>query len=213
MQTATKLRVISGAQSGSQSGSDGNALDREPSDETLIQSIANGDKGAMRALFERHNVAVYRFVLRLTKSSPAAEDIVSEVFLEAWRRADAFEGRSRVSTWLLAIARNKAFTTFRRDPTLPLEDELAAGIADPGDDAETILNHKNRSSLVGKCLAQLPPAQREVIDLVYYHEKSVKDVALIVGIPEGTVKTRMFHARRRTAELLKEAGMHGLWEF
>jgi RNA polymerase sigma-70 factor (ECF subfamily) len=205
MQTATRLRVISGCH--------GKVPDREPSDQTLIQLIANGHKGAMRILFERHNVAVYRFVLRLTKSSSAAEDIVSEVFLEAWRRADGFEGRSRVSTWLLAIARNKAFTTFRRDPTIPLEDELAAGIADPGDDAETVLNRKDRSSIVGRCLAQLPPAQREVIDLVYYHEKSVKDVALIVGIPEGTVKTRMFHARRRTAELLKEAGMHGLWEF
>jgi len=182
----------------------------EPSDEMLIQSIVKRDKYAMKVLFERHNVQVYRFVVRLTGEASLAEDIVSEVFLTAWCQADAFKSRSRVSTWLLAIARNKAYAARRRLPAAQLNDDIAATIVDPGNDPETAMLRSNRSTMMGKCLAELSPAHREIVDLVYYHEKSVKEVAHIVGIPEGTVKTRMFYARRRMKELLMEAGAYDL---
>ena len=186
----------------------------EPSDESLIQLIARRDKRAMEALFERHNLRVYRFVLRLTGNVSLAEDIVSEVFLEVWRRAGAFEGKSRVSTWLLAIARHKAYDARRRHATTtPLDDDMAAAIVDPADNPEVAANRENRDALIRTCLTQLSPAHREVIDLVYYHERSVKEIAQIVGIPEGTVKTRMFHARRRTAELLTAAGVDHSWAY
>jgi RNA polymerase sigma-70 factor, ECF subfamily len=186
----------------------------EPSDESLIQLIARRDKRAMQALFERHNVRVYRFVLRLAGNASLAEDIVSEVFLEAWRRADAFEGKSRVSTWLLAIARHKAYDAHRRHAaTTPLDDDMAAAIIDPADNPEMAANRENRNALIRTCLAQLSPAHREIIDLVYYHERSVKEIAQIAGIPEGTVKTRMFHARRRTAKLLMAVGVDHSWAY
>lgn len=204
MQTATRPPVVVGLHS--------KVRDQEPSDGTLIQSIATGDKRAMQILFARHNILVFRFALRLTGNRSLAEDIVSEVFLEVWRQAGAFMAKSRVSTWLLAIARNKAFSTLKRRP-LQLEDDYAIAIVDPGDNAEAALNRSNSTAIVGRCLAQLSPAHREVIDLVYYHERSVREVAMIVGIPEGTVKTRMYHARRRTAELLKAAGLRELSEF
>jgi RNA polymerase sigma-70 factor (ECF subfamily) len=184
----------------------------DPSDESLIQLIARRDKRAMQALFERHNVRVYRFVLRLAGNASLAEDIVSEVFLEVWRRAGAFEGKSRVSTWLLAIARHKAYDAHRRHAaTTPLDDDMAEAIIDPADNPEMAANRGNRDALIRTCLAQLSPAHREIIDLVYYHERSVKEIAQIAGIPEGTVKTRMFHARRRTAELLMAAGVDHAW--
>jgi RNA polymerase sigma-70 factor, ECF subfamily len=75
------------------------------SDEVLIGRIAQGDRLAMQVLFARHHVRVYRFVLRLVRNEASAEDLISEVFLDVWRQADRFEGRSTVSTWLLAIAR------------------------------------------------------------------------------------------------------------
>jgi RNA polymerase sigma-70 factor, ECF subfamily len=187
---------------------------QEPSDESLIQLIARRDKRAMQALFERHNVRVYRFILRLAGNASLAEDIVSEVFLEVWRQAGAFEGKSRVSTWLLAIARHKAFDARRRDAaTTPLDDDMAAAMIDPADNPEVAANRENRDALIRTCLARLSPAHREVIDLVYYHERSVKEIAQIARIPEGTVKTRMFHARRRTAELLKAAGVDRSWAY
>jgi RNA polymerase sigma-70 factor, ECF subfamily len=183
----------------------------EPSDESLIQLIVNREKRAMQALFERHNVRVYRFVVRLAGNASLAEDIVSEVFLDVWRRADGFEGKSRVSTWLLAIARHKAHVARRRLAAAPLDNDMAAAIIDPADNPEIATNRKSRNALIRKCLAQLTPAHREIIDLVYYDERSVKEIAQIAGIPEGTVKTRLFHARRRTAELLMEAGVHDPW--
>ena len=84
------------------------------SDVTLIRSIAAGDKQAMQILFARHNVRVFRFLVRFVGDRSAAEDLVSEVFLDVWRHAGTFQGRSQVMTWLLALARNKALSALRR---------------------------------------------------------------------------------------------------
>jgi RNA polymerase sigma-70 factor (ECF subfamily) len=172
----------------------------------LIREIALGNRQAMEVLYSRHNVRVYRFTLRITGNPALAEDIVSEVFLDVWRRADGFKANSQVSTWLLAIARNKALSAFRRRVDQPLEDEKIATIEDPSDDPEVLVQNKERSAIMQKCLSQLSAAQREVIDLVYYHEKKVEEVAQIIGVPASTVKTRMFYARQRMGELLKVAG-------
>ena len=177
------------------------------SDEALINAIATGDRHAMHVLYVRHSVRVYRFVLRLTNDSSLAEDLVSEVFIDVWRRANGFKGKSQVSTWLLAIARNKALSAMRARVDEQLDDEMATAIADPADDAETTVNQRDRSAIVQRCLSQLSPLHREVLDLVYYHEKSLEDVARIVGAPENTVKTRVFYARRRMGHLLKAAGL------
>src|SRR3954449_6232891 len=87
------------------------------SDESLIKRIAGGDKLAMQVLYTRHHVRVFRFVVRLVHDESMAEDLISEVFLDVWRQANRFEGRSQVSTWLLAMARNKALSALRRRST------------------------------------------------------------------------------------------------
>jgi RNA polymerase sigma-70 factor, ECF subfamily len=181
------------------------------SDEVLIRRIAQGDRLAMQVLFARHHVRVYRFVLRLVRNEATAEDLISEVFLDVWRQADRFEGRSAASTWLLAIARFKALSSMRRKPDEELDEETAATIEDSSDDPEISLQKKDKSVVLRGCLEQLSREHREVIDLVYYHEKSVEEVAEIVGIPEATVKTRMFYARKKLSELLKAAGMDRGW--
>jgi RNA polymerase sigma-70 factor (ECF subfamily) len=181
------------------------------SDEVLIARIAGGDRLAMQVLFARHHIRVYRFVLRLVRNESTAEDLISEVFLDVWRQANRFEGRSAVSTWLLAIARFKALSALRRRPEAELDDEKAAAIEDTSDNPEIVVQKKDKSELLRKCLTGLSMEHREIIDLVYYHEKSVEEVAEIVGIPENTVKTRMFYARKKLGELLKAAGVERGW--
>jgi RNA polymerase sigma-70 factor, ECF subfamily len=181
------------------------------SDEVLIGRIANGDRLAMQVLFARHHVRVYRFVLRLTRNEAAAEDLISDVFLDVWRQAGKFEGRSAVSTWLLSIARFKALSVLRRRGEQELNDEIAEAIEDHADDPEVALAKKDKGAALRQCLTKLSAEHREIIDLVYYHEKSVEEVAGIVGIPEATVKTRMFYARKKLSELLKERGIDRGW--
>ena len=181
------------------------------SDEVLIGRIANGDRLAMQVLFARHHVRVYRFVLRLVNNPSVAEDLISDVFLDVWRQASRFEARSAVSTWLLAIARFKALSALRKRPEAELDEETAERIEDTSDTPEIALQKKNKSEVLRECLKSLSPEHREIIDLVYYHEKSVEEVAELVGIPENTVKTRMFYARKRLSELLKAAGVDRGW--
>ena len=181
------------------------------SDEVLISRIANGDRLAMQVLFARHHVRVYRFVLRLVRNEATAEDLISEVFLDVWRQAAKFEGRSAVSSWMLSIARFKALSALRRKPEYELDEETAEAIEDHSDDPEVTLAKKDKGALLREAMSALSVEHREVIDLVYYHEKSVEEVARIVDIPEATVKTRMFYARKKLSELLKERGIDRGW--
>jgi RNA polymerase sigma-70 factor, ECF subfamily len=183
----------------------------ERSDDALIVAIAKGDKLAMKVLFARHNVRVYRFALRVTRDEALAEDVLSEVFLHAWRGAKNFQAKSKVSTWLLAIAHNKAKDAMQRRRHEYLSDEDAAEIEDTADNPEATWGKIELGQLLRTCLSKLPAAQREVLDLVYYHHKSVEEVAQIVGAQASTVKTRMFYARNRLAQMLKEAGVEHAW--
>ena len=181
------------------------SADGAVSDEVLIGRIAAGDQSAMRTLYARHRIPLYRWLLRIVRDQTTAEDLLSDVFLDVWRQAASFKGRASVSTWLLAIARYKALSARRVRVDAQLDERIASSIADPADNPEAALQEKNRSDLLRDCLANLSPEQGEVIDLVYYHGKSVKEVAEIVGVGEATVKTRMFYARRKLASLVAAA--------
>ena len=181
------------------------------SDDVLIARIAQGDRLAMQVLYGRHHVRVFRFGMRLVRDEQLAEDLISEVFLDVWRQAGKFEGRSAVSTWLLAITRFKALSALRRRKDVELDEEAADTIEDSSDNPEVTVQKKDTGSALRKCLNKLSAEHREIVDLVYYHEKSVEEVAGIVGIPENTVKTRLFYARKKLAELLKESGIERGW--
>jgi len=189
------------ARAGSAAASSADAAAETSSDETLIRRIAGGDRLAMRTLFARHRVPLYRWLLRIVRDETLAEDLLSDVFLDVWRQAASYTGRASVSTWLLAIARHKALSARRRRVDAELDAPIASTIADPGDDPEVALQKKNLGELLRNSLASLSPEHGEVIDLVYYHGKSVKEVADIVGVGEAAVKTRMFYARKKLAEL------------
>jgi RNA polymerase sigma-70 factor, ECF subfamily len=179
---------------------------RDHSDEALIEKVAAGNRLAMQVLFARHHVRVYRFVLRMVCNDAIAEDVTSEVFLSVWRQAHRFEARSAVTTWMLAIARYKTLAELRRRTEAPVNQE-SAETSDPADDPEVLFQNKHRGEILRRCLTRLSREHREIIDLVYYHEKSVQEAAQILGIPGNTVKTRMFYARRKLSELLGAQGI------
>ena len=175
------------------------------SDESLISQIASGDKHAIRVLIARHNIRVLRFLLRIVRNEATAEDLLNEVFIDVWRHAGRFESRCQVATWILAIARNTALSSLRQRSDDELDDQL--DIQDPSDDPEAVMQKTRRSALLQDCLRRLSAPHREVIDLVYYHEQSIDEVAKIVGAPSSTVKTRLFYARIHIAELMSKRGV------
>jgi RNA polymerase sigma-70 factor (ECF subfamily) len=176
------------------------------SDEALIGRIAAGDRQAMQALFVRHNVRVFRFVMGKVKDRTVADDLVSEIFLEVWRNAHRFEGRAAVATWLLAIARHKAMSA-QRSRRVHGELDEALAIADPSESPAVAAEIKDRDQILRACLTRLSAGHREILDLVYYQEQPIEAVARIVGIPLNTVKTRLFYARKHLAARLSEAGL------
>jgi RNA polymerase sigma-70 factor (ECF subfamily) len=140
------------------------------SDELLLKSVAEGDKAAMHIMFARHRVRVFRFIQRMVRNAAIADDLVSQVFLDVWRSANRFEGRARVSTWLLSIARLKALSSLRQRTYENIDQDDVVGIVDAGDTPEVALDRKKTNAILRSCIDKLSPAQREIIDLVYYYE-------------------------------------------
>lgn len=180
-------------------------------DRDLITRTAAKDRAAMQVLYARHNVRVFRFLVGRMRNEAIAEEITNEVFLEVWRQAGRYEGRSAVSTWLLAIAHNKAMSQLRKKREDELEDDVAEKIADSGDNPEVSEQKRSKAELMRETINALSDEHREIIDLVYYHEKSVREAAEVIGIPEATVKTRMHYARKQLGELMKNAGIDRGW--
>jgi RNA polymerase sigma-70 factor (ECF subfamily) len=108
---------------------------------------------------------------------------------------------------MLAIARNKAWQAMRRRQTEPLDDTVEDSVEDTSDDPETAVLKKQTGQILRNCLTNLPVAHREIVDLVYYHGKSIEEIVEITGLARNTVKTRMFYARKRLAELLNAHGI------
>ncbi|MBY0610736.1 MAG: sigma-70 family RNA polymerase sigma factor [Beijerinckiaceae bacterium] len=181
------------------------------SDESLLKRIAAGDRMAMQVLFSRHQVRVYRYVLRMVRNEATAEDMISEIFLDVWRQAGQFEGRSSVSTWMLGIARYKALSQIRKRSEAELDEDYAEQIIDDADTPDVDLQKKDKGALIRACLMKLSTDHREMIDLVYYHEKSIEEIAALLQIPANTVKTRMFYARQKLSDVLKQAGIDRGW--
>ena len=162
-------------------------------------------------LVGRHQVRLFRFLMRLVRDEGMAEELSNEVFMEVWRNAARYEGRSQVGTWLLSIARNRAISRLRKRREASWDEDKAAELADDADTPEVTTQKLDKASALKRCLDALSTDHREIVDLVYYQEMSVGEVAQIVGIPENTVKTRLFYARKKLSELLLAAGIDRGW--
>jgi RNA polymerase sigma factor (sigma-70 family) len=162
----------------------------------LLKQIAKRDEAALKTLYDLYYPRLARFLVRIVGNSHDAVEIINDVFLVVWNQAADFRGESTFSTWLLAIAyRNGARLLARRKPTLHLEDVT---LGDPtGDHAHTTAVWHD----LQRALSIISPDQRAVVELTYFFGYSYSEIGEIVGCPENTVKTRMFHARRKLRAL------------
>jgi len=181
--------------------------DVDVSDEMLLKNVAEGDKAAMHIIFARHRKRVFQFIRSLVRNPAIVDDLVNQVFLDVWRSANRFEGRARVSSWLLSIARFKAINARRERTHEDIDQDDALGIIDDKDTPDVALDRKETEGLLRACIDELSPAHREIIDLYYYRENSTAEVSKIIGIPQATVKGRIFYARKQLARILVAAGL------
>jgi RNA polymerase sigma-70 factor (ECF subfamily) len=181
------------------------------SDEALLARIRQRDSGALRALFQRYHGRVFHFVMRRLRDPGLAEEVVADVFFEVWRSIDHFQGASRPSTWLFGIAHFKATSAHRdrsrlkRAAVVPTKVESLHRVAD-GADPGARLMARQELQLVRRALADMPGDQREVLELAVIEGLPYEAIAQRLGVPEGTVKTRVSRARARLRRGLEQLG-------
>jgi RNA polymerase sigma-70 factor (ECF subfamily) len=183
----------------------------EAPDDQLMEGVRRGDGRAVAALYDRYSGLIFALGLRMLGDREAAEELVQEVFLRAWRQSGTYQPQlGRLSSWLIGIARNLAVDELRRRGARPQKadgesDEQFAQIASPaGDDPAEQLVASSRRREVRLALDALPPAQRQVMELAYYGGLTQTEIAAQLGDPLGTVKTRMRLATQKLRDLLRD---------
>ena len=170
-------------------------------DRALLKRIASGDKGAMKRLYERHHAGLVAFVESRLRDSMEAFDVVQDTFLEVWRSAGRHEGRSSVKTWIFSIARNKTIDRFRKaGREVPLEEDF-----DPPDiapNAEAVIEAASDADQVRACIEKLSAAHGRAVKLAFYEDLGYAEIAELEQVPEGTIKTRIHHAKKLLMQCL-----------
>lgn len=179
----------------------------EASERRWLQAAARGDRSAFEALYERFERPVYRYIVGLLGNADAAQDVLADTMLDVWRCAARYGGVSRPSTWIFAIAHHKAIDCGRRrkTPTLAL-DELAR-VPDPSEPPDDIALRGFEAHEVALALGELRADHRAVIELAFGHGYGYREIAAIVGAPAGTIKSRVFHARKHLQAILERRGV------
>jgi len=171
-----------------------------PPDAELLERVAHGDTGAFESLFRRYRPRLRRYLGLRTRHAELLDEMVNDTMLVVWRRAGSFNLRSRASTWIIGIALRIGL---KASHVRSVPDELASeATADCGDVSERHVAQIELRARLSDALRSLSPEQRVVIDLAYFKGLSCREIAQVVGCPVDTVKTRMFHARRRLKVLL-----------
>jgi RNA polymerase sigma-70 factor (ECF subfamily) len=179
-------------------------------DGQLVQLVAEKDADALKVLYERYGKVAYSLARRILTDEVLAQDVVQEVFLSLWRNAQRFDaGRGTLATYLLSMTHHRAVDVVRREENLRrrrTSDEVLEFQPDPNPGVEAEAEAAERRSEVRAALAQLPSAQREALALAYFGGYTQREVATLVGVPLGTVKTRMAAGMRKLKQALRETG-------
>lgn len=179
---------------------------RPGDDSELLEAVARGSETALTQFYRLYHARIYSFIVRRLHNGADAADVLNEVMMEVWRHAAAFQGRSQVLTWVLGIARHKIVDYLRRRSShVELEDGMEDNLEDECDGAPEILALKQDASLLRYCVEKLSSSHREVVHLAFFQELSYTEIATILACPEGTVKTRMFHAKQKLKDCLLRA--------
>ena len=179
-------------------------------DGQLVELVAQKDAGALEALYDRYGRAAYSLARRILTEETLAQDVVQEVFLSLWRNAGRFDaGRGTVATYLLSMTHHRAVDVVRREENLRrwrTSDEGLELEPDPKARVEDEVEASERRAEVRAALSVLPPAQREALLLAYFGGYTQREVAALMGVPLGTVKTRMAAGMRKMKASLRDAG-------
>lgn len=163
-------------------------------DTELVLQIADGQKSALREIYDRYSRALGLFAKSWLHDPYEASDVVQETMLELWRSADRFKGKSSVKTWLFSIARNKAVDRNRRGSRTVLQDE-EPDLVDENPDPQAVAEAFQDAERVRACVESLSPSQRAAIHLAFYEDLSYPEIAALEKRPVGTIKTRIMHAK------------------
>jgi RNA polymerase sigma factor (sigma-70 family) len=185
-------------------GEDARATAANLDEAQLLGRVVAGDRRAFEALYRAYFPRLTRFLGRMTRSAQLIEEIVNDTMLVVWQKAQRYDGSCKVSTWIFAIAYRKALKGFRSCDE-PLESDMELYPGGPELEPEYELSQRQLGCALAAAIGALPLPQRIVVLLTYYHDMGYNDIAAIIGCPVNTVKTRMFHARRKLQELLERA--------
>jgi RNA polymerase sigma factor (sigma-70 family) len=174
-------------------------------DRHVVERIAAGDRDALTALYTTYQAPLFRYLLQLTNDRGLAEEVLQDTLVAVWKSARTFEGRSSVQTWLIGIARRQAHNTLRRR-ALPRADVAELEILPSSNpEPEDAVLAKAEQEELATAIRWLSPVHREVLTLTFMHDLSYGEIARVVGVPEGTVKSRLSNAKRALRALLKGA--------
>ena len=177
-----------------------NRLDFE---KRLIAGVATGNKAAMKEIYNRYTPALNGFVRLYLADPNDVADIIHDTMLEIWRKADRFEGRSSLKTWIFSIAKNKSIDRNRKSSRIDYTDENT-DIEDVTLTAVDVLAVSQEANTVREAVAQLKPEHRRAIHLSFFEDLTYKEIAEIEGCPEGTIKTRILYAKRNLQHILQD---------
>ena len=175
---------------------------RRELDKALIAGVAQGNKGAMNEIYKAYAPALNGFIRLFLADPNDVADITHDTMLEIWRKADRFEGRSSLKTWIFSIAKNKSIDRNRKHARLKYSDEPIE-IKDDALNAAELVNLSQKASTVRQAVAQLKPDHRRVIHLSFFEDLTYKEIAEIENCPVGTVKTRILYAKRSLQHILQ----------
>jgi len=176
----------------------------------LLHRIAEKDRGAFEELYSLYYRRLFSYLFKLTRRAEMVEEVLNDVMLVIWKKASSFDGRSRPSTWIFGIAYHKAMKALaQRRPAERSGDDGEREPLEPVDheEPESLLVRRELATTLGRALLAISAEQRAVVELTYFHGLSYQEISDVVGCPVNTVKTRMFHARRRLRNLLPEMGV------
>ncbi len=171
---------------------------------SLIREIANGNEKALKKLIRLYRDRIFLYTYGILQNYEDSEEATAEVFFQVWRSAKKFKGMSKVSTWLFGIARNVSMNVLRkrrrRFQTIEIMDHDAVWEE---------IEIEEDVELLRRAIEKLPPPHKEVIHLAFYEELPYSDIAQIIGVPENTVKTRVFYAKKKLKELVERLKVEG----
>lgn len=174
-------------------------------DRALVRRIAGGDREAFETLYDAHARRIFAYSRTVLGSTDGAEEVASDTLVHVWRSAKSYAGRARVLTWMLAIAHHRAIDVLRRKRLNVVPLEALADVADASGDPLAAALRAGDRDVLDAALMLLSADHRAVLDLAFTHDCSYEDIAKIINVPIGTVKTRVFHAKRNLRAALDRA--------